>query len=197
MCDSSLHPAALSGTPAYCLENFNWLVLILEENLVSQCGWLPIKTLSASFPLAVSIAVSHLRHKKKCYSVVALNNFPDQGCGSRKPLLASLTLLPFFPISELAINIYEGIWIMWIEMTKHHFENRRVEIAGRWGIAKWHRWKNLPDLKCERCRGSAFEMWCGPRGGGANTQSPCSLCLSLSQCIISLTWIYRCITHLR
>lgn len=37
------------------------------------------------------------------------NNFPDQGCGSGKPPLASLPLHSLLPISELSINIYEGI----------------------------------------------------------------------------------------
>lgn len=111
-----------------------------------------IKALTASFPLPVSFARSHLLHKN-CYSDVALNNFRDQGCGSRKPLLASLTLLSFLPISEHAINMYEDIWIMWIELTKHHFENRQVERAGRWGIGKQQRWKDLPNMKCESSQG--------------------------------------------
>lgn len=76
--------------------------------------------------------------KKNCYSVVALNNFHNLGCGNRKPLLASPTLFSL-PISERAINIYEDIWIMWIELTKHHFEERQAERAGRWRTGKLQR----------------------------------------------------------
>lgn len=74
--------------------------------------------------------------KKNCYSVVALNNFHNLGCGNRKPLLASPTLFSFLPIWERAINIYEDIWIMWIELTKHHFEERQAERAARWRTGK-------------------------------------------------------------
>lgn len=108
-----------------------------------------IKALTAPFPLGC--AHSHLL-QKNCYSDVALNNFHDQGCGSRKPPLASLTLLCFLPISVLAIHIYEDIWIMWIELTKHHFENRQVERARGWDIGRWQRLKDLPHMKCESSR---------------------------------------------
>lgn len=57
----------------------------------------------------------------------------------------------FLPISELSINIYEGIWIMWIGMTQYHFEKSRNSRKVRNG--KQQGWKNLPDLKCESLRG--------------------------------------------
>lgn len=151
-----------------------------------------IKAITASFPLPVSFARSHLLHKN-CYSDVALNNFRDQGCGSRKPLLASLTLLSFLPISEHAINIYEDIWIMWIELTKHNFENRQVERAGRWGIGKQQRWKELPNMKCE-----------SSQGGDVDPARRCKYIMtvfylwSLQNHIIHVTlWTYQLLTVIR
>lgn len=92
-----------------------------------------------------------------CYSYVALNNFHDQGCGSKKPPLASLTLLSFLPISELSINIYESIWIMWIKMTKNHSEKRNMrKVKNR----KRQRWKILSVLKSDSSAGSViWDKW--------------------------------------
>ena len=93
--------SAIMCTHTECGESFKW-------------GRLPIKTLyffpSPCLHCTLSFGANN------CYSDVALSNFHDQECGSRNHPLASLTLFSFLPIIELAINIYEGIWIIWIEM---------------------------------------------------------------------------------
>lgn len=106
---------------------------------------------SAPFSLPVSVALSRFA-AHNCYSHVVLNNFHDRGCGSRKPPLATLTLLSLRAISELPINMHEGIWIMRIGMTKYHFE--------RGGRGNERRWRNLGHLRRGSPRGlSLRDKW--------------------------------------